>query len=276
MSTPIAPVRLLGRRRFVADLGKGTLAFAVIGLAGCTASSNDGSSAGSSDVQSSEDTGASAGTTGAVTPSSEGPIGDALRWQQVSFSNVSAYLLIRGEEVAVVDTGFGGDLSLIQDGLGQLGADWSDVAHVILTHSHPDHVGGLGDVLRNATSATTYAGTADVPALDGLVGVDTDSIRAINDGDEVFGLQIIGTPGHTPGHISVFDPDSGLLVAGDALNGPGGVLTGPNPQFTPDMDTANASVKVLAQREVEAILVGHGTPIESGAGALLSELAANL
>ena len=43
--------------------------------------------------------------------------------------------------------------------------------------------------------------------------------QPLEDGDEVFGLQIVATPGHTAGHVATFDPDSGVLVAGDAFPG---------------------------------------------------------
>ena len=59
---------------------------------------------------------------------------------------------------------------------------------------------------------------------------------------QFFGLEIIETPGHTIGHISVFDRVGGLLVAGDALNGGGASgVTGPNPRFPSDLTAANAS-----------------------------------
>jgi glyoxylase-like metal-dependent hydrolase (beta-lactamase superfamily II) len=73
--------------------------------------------------------------------------------------------------------------------------------------------------------------------------------------------------------MSVFDPGSGLLVAGDAVNNTG-ALTGPNPQFSEDLTTGAASVKKLAALPVRTVLFGHGDPLESGAAAALAALAA--
>ena len=54
----------------------------------------------------------------------------------------------------------------------------------------------------------------------------------MTDGQEVFGLQVVDTPGHTPGHIAVFDNDSRVLVAGDALTNTIDGLEGPMPEYT--------------------------------------------
>ena len=72
----------------------------------------------------------------------------------------------------------------------------------------------------------------------------------VADGDHVFGLRIVGTPGHTPGHIAVLDEVGGLLVAGDAVIVKDGVLQGPDPDNTMDMPTALQSVKKMAGPDV--------------------------
>jgi glyoxylase-like metal-dependent hydrolase (beta-lactamase superfamily II) len=92
----------------------------------------------------------------------------------------------------------------------------------------------------------------------------------------VFGLQVVATPGHTPGHISVFDPGAKVLVTGDAINGTAEGVSGPNPQYTADMATAKASVKKLAGLSFDAILFGHGDPVEGGGRASVERLAATL
>jgi glyoxylase-like metal-dependent hydrolase (beta-lactamase superfamily II) len=95
------------------------------------------------------------------------------------------------------------------------------------------------------------------------------------DGDNISGLGVIATPGHTPGSISLLDP-AGVLVAGDALTGANGGIAGPNPQFTPDTETANQSVIKLAGFSYEVVYVGHGDPVLSGGSAQVSELADSL
>ena len=140
--------------------------------------------------------------------------------------------------------------------------------HVVLTDKHDDHAGSISDVLAEATSATGYIGQADLTEVDAQLSV-------LGDGDEVFGLQVIATPGHTPGHLAVFDEDTGVLVAGDALNNNEGLACS-SPEFTEDMAAAEASVIQLARLAPRTILVGHGDPITDGAAAALEELASSL
>ena len=92
----------------------------------------------------------------------------------------------------------------------------------------------------------------------------------------MFGLQIIGTPGHTAGHISILDASAGLLVAGDALRERDGNLIGPDPDFTVDLALANQSLRDLAGRSFDTAVVGHGNPIVGMADEMLADLVANL
>lgn len=280
----------LGRRRFLADLGRGTLAVAIFGTgaAACGGSADDPaaaspspSSPGSPTVPEPTATGEPASDAPDPTASpvdGDGADGDAaaegLRWSQVALGSVSAYVLARGNAAALVDSGNPGSVEAIGATLADLGLHYGDVAHVILTHHHPDHVGSLAGVLGEAPTAIAYAGEADIANISA-----PNPLQALADGDTVFGLEVVHTPGHTPGSISVFDPGIGLLVAGDALNGnaDGTAVTGPNERFTADMDTALASVRRLAELDgVEAAAFGHGNPVRSGAGALLGELAASI
>ena len=122
-----------------------------------------------------------------------------------------------------------------------------------------------------ATASTIYAGEADIPQIQA-----PQPIQPVLDGDEVFGMQIIGTPGHTLGHISVYDPVGSLLIAGDAMANQDNQLTGSIPRFTADMDMANDSVRKLATLSFETLVFGHGDPIDTGASEAVAELAATL
>ena len=196
----------------------------------------------------------------------------AASYARIFMEFVSAYVLVRGSEIAIVDTGTPGNTDKFADVIQSAGLGWNDVNHVILTHHHGDHVGGLAEILGAATAATVYAGEADIPAIEA-----PQPIQAVLDGDEVFGMQIIGTPGHTPGHISVYDPLGSLLVAGDAMvGGENGGVEGASPRFTADMATANESIKKLATLSYETLVFGHGEPIDGGASEAVAALAATL
>jgi glyoxylase-like metal-dependent hydrolase (beta-lactamase superfamily II) len=278
-----------GRRAFLADLGRGTIAIALFTpiIGACTSSSDaNGTDASSSSppgttgapvsLASSPPTQPPASSTSATTATSVETASSAtdpsapITYERISFGFVSAYLLVRGDEAAVIDTGVAGSAGAIEAALGAASLNWDAIRHVILTHHHPDHAGSIEDVLTAAVNATAYAGEADVASI-----TAPRQLSAVNDGDEVFGLQIVGTPGHTAGHISIYDPNGQVLVAGDAINNTS-KLEGPNPQFTADMAMATMSAKRLAELPLETIYFGHGSPIEGGAGPRLVELALSL
>ena len=189
---------------------------------------------------------------------------------RVNMGFVNAYVLIRGKEAAVVDTGTAGNGSKIADVVRTAGLSWDSVHHVIMTHYHPDHIGSVGEVLGAAAKATAYAGAADIPQIK-----SPRPIKTVGDSDEVFGLRVIATPGHTPGHVCVFDPAGSVLILGDAMNNID-KLSGPNPQYTADMAQAHQSVKKLAKLKFERAVFGHGEPIDKSASQAIAKLAGTL
>ena len=231
------------------DFGAAGLGLVVFGA--CSTGSDTALDSPASDATSSDTTTAPL-TTGAPSPGS----GTELRLQHVPLGFVSAYILVRGGEAAVVDTGTSGSRQAILDGLSAMSVSPSMVRHVVLTHNHGDHIGGLADLEGDLSTATVHAGSADIGAIRTAL-----TLAELDDGDEVFGLGVIGTPGHTPGSISLFDTGSGILVAGDAITGDGaGGLRGANPDFTPDMATANESIAKLAALTPTVAAFGHGGP----------------
>lgn len=263
----------ISRRAFVSDLGKGTIAVALFGVAAVACSPEDtGPATTAAPTTDSSPTTATPTTSTTAAPSTtETPDDDQIAWERVNLGFVSAYILIRRGEATIVDTGVAGSEPSIESGLSSLGLQWTDVAHVIITHLHPDHQGSLPAVMNLASDATAYAGTPDIAGIS-----SPREIQGVGDGDTVFGLEIIETPGHTPGHISVYDRAGGLLVAGDAMNGADGGVAGANPDFTPDMAMANQSIQKMAALPLSTVLFGHGEPVETDAADLVTELAASL
>jgi glyoxylase-like metal-dependent hydrolase (beta-lactamase superfamily II) len=190
---------------------------------------------------------------------------------RVSTDFVNAYVLVRGKEIALVDTGLPNNGATFAETITTAGLGWEAVGHVILTHYHPDHVGSMGEVLAAAPQARVYAGAADIPQIRA-----PRTLTPVTDGEEVFGLRIIATPGHTPGHISVLDPVGSLLVVGDAMGNINHRLSGSNPQYTADMAQATQSVKKLATLTFAKAVFGHGDPIDQDASAAVATLARTL
>jgi len=255
----------IDRRTLLADLGRGTVPIAVLSVAGCVPAGAGASRPSASGPGSpSSDPGQPTGS--AAPPSASGAGGD-ITWERVNLGFVSAYILVRGGEAVVVDTGVGGSADAIETSLAGIGLDWSAVGHLILTHHHGDHIGSAADVLERATDAVGYAGQEDI----GSISVPRP-LTAVGDGEQVFGLTIVTTPGHTAGSISVLDPLGGLLVAGDALRTSAGAPALPSAQFTVDMAVAKQSIVKLGAMSFETLLVGHGEPIEGGASAAVAAL----
>ena len=248
------------RRTFLTDLGRTAAGVVVVGFAGaCSGGDEPVAQVTASTDPTAGPTTASADP--AVTPTTDGA--GLVVPHTVDLGIVAAYVLVRGGEAAIVDTGVAGSEDSIEAVLAEAGAGWGDVGHVILTHQHGDHVGSLEAVAGLASGAALYGGAADIPNM-----TAPREISAVGDGDTVFDLAIIETPGHTAGHISVHEPTAGLLVTGDALVGNAGRVAGPAAQFTSDMTSAIASVAKLAELDVQQILVGHGFPIEGGTAEL--------
>ena len=259
------------RRTFLADLGRGAFALAVVGIAGCMpdaagsagpgASPRPSGSPGASRPPAPQDSGAP--------PPSDGNGAGAVAWERVNLGFVSAYIIVRGGEAAIVDSGVSGSEAAIEAALTGVGVPWESVGHLILTHHHGDHAGSAAAIMERATAVTAYAGAEDIAAIS-----VPRPLVPVADGETVFGLRVVATPGHTAGSISVLDRAGGILVVGDAMGTSGGAPTLPGERFTVDMDEAKRSIVKLGELTFETLLVGHGEPIEAGAAALVAELGA--
>jgi glyoxylase-like metal-dependent hydrolase (beta-lactamase superfamily II) len=157
----------------------------------------------------------------------------------------------------------------------------SDVKRILITHAHPDHIGGLAK-LQAATGAQVVAHPLDWPLLVRQVSAlpNTPAVRReVQDGEilpEVLnGLQVILTPGHTHGHVSFWQPNRRLLFCGDVvMRLPR--LRLPFAAFTVDMAENKRSIKKIAELDAEVVCFGHGQPLLHDAAAQLRAFAAKL
>jgi glyoxylase-like metal-dependent hydrolase (beta-lactamase superfamily II) len=171
-----------------------------------------------------------------------------------------------------------------------------DLRRIIFTHQDLDHVGS-GAALVRQSGARVLAHAADAPYIEGElrplkvtpemlerrpqmrevlqrlepVGVD----ELLEDGgrlDLAGGLRVIFTPGHTPGHLSLYLERSKVLVAGDALTAEGGSLNGPNPSMTLDVGEAARSLRRLAELDVQTVVCYHGGVVSEDANGQLQRV----
>lgn len=142
--------------------------------------------------------------------------------------------------------------------LGEIGATWTDVSDILLSHDHPDHVGGLADVIALIPHATVW-GNAPLSA------------QALDDGDTVRNLRVISTPGHTAGHISFLHGEA-TVMAGDLVGSRDGQLERSPAPFTADAAQAERSIRKVAGLGADRILFAHGDEIDRPGLALLALL----
>ena len=182
-------------------------------------------------------------------------------------------ILLWNDEMAVlIDTGFPGQFEDIQVEMERVGVSVDKVKVVILTHQDIDHIGSLPNVLENGVSdIKVYAHELDKPYIEGdlplLKDVHVENppkgkvSDTVIDGQELpycGGILILHTPGHTPGHISLYLKPSKILVAGDSMYSVNGVLGGVHAPTTLNIKEAQESVKKYLNLDIKSVVCYHG------------------
>lgn len=236
----------------------------------------------------------------APAPGSGGPAGSGVadelvagRVYRLDLGWVNAYLVDDGA-VTLIDAGTPRSLGALRRGIAEAGYEERDVDRVLVTHFDLDHVGALADL---RFDGPVYAMEPDAGFLDGsrrppltnhkgLLQRLTDGLRTrpsrpiarIADGERVGGFTAYHTPGHSPGHAVYVREDLGVAFLGDLVAEDGGELeTSPWP-ITYDGAEHAASVRALADRDLDfdVAATGHGDPIREGGDAALTDLARRL
>jgi glyoxylase-like metal-dependent hydrolase (beta-lactamase superfamily II) len=140
----------------------------------------------------------------------------------------------------------------------------------VLTHHHPDHTGGLATIMDRAPQARVLCGAADIDTVRRSTGISADALEA---GDAVLGLDVVPAPGHTPGHLCLFDRESSTMLLGDVAGNVDSLQRTPA-RFTESAGQAEATLRAVAERDFENALPSHGDPLIGGADRSLRRLAA--
>ena len=169
------------------------------------------------------------------------------------------YLVSGNESAAFIDTGYGTDAEI--DACLDL---WTEklklpVASIILTHRHPDHIGGAAR-FRAATGGDIVCTVAEREAIEGE-GVSVDGTVADGESLDLGGVTIefVETPGHTMGSLCILLREEGVLFTGDTVLGKGSVAISPDHG---DVGAYVESLRKLAGYSPRRIAPGHGPMVE--------------
>ena len=214
------------------------------------------------------------------------PFGDTV-------NTVYPTLLWDEKNVVLVDCGFIGSLPMLEKELAKYGLSAQLLTGLVLTHHDHDHMGAAAALKRVNPKLKIFASQAEAPyisaqekplrlkqaeELQEMLPPDRQDFgRAfcemlrrvepvmvdefLHDGDRFDwcgGCRIIATPGHTPGHISLFIEDDSIVITGDAMALEDGQPVIANPQFTLDLISAEDSMKKLLSLKANAYYCYHG------------------
>ncbi len=215
---------------------------------------------------------------------------------------VHAFLIESDAGLILIDTLFDADARIILDQIQHLGKTPQDLKHIVLTHGHRAHLGGLA-TLKRLSGAPIYAHEWEADIVSGdrpqqgvnlrpmkgiqvypivLIGTLLEPFthhkpatvdKLIDEGDTIGPLRVLHTPGHTPGHLAFYLPERKTVFTGDAFVTWPLICPGwPNAMLNEKQTWT--SLRRLAAMEVDVIGVGHGNPITQNGAAVLRELAA--
>jgi glyoxylase-like metal-dependent hydrolase (beta-lactamase superfamily II) len=217
------------------------------------------------------------------------------RWGS-GFLGANVFFLL-DSKLTIVDTGFKGRAMHLLKEARLHGYRASDIANIIITHHHADHMGSLAE-LKKLTGARVIAYPADAPYINGtepqpgpsrpawlsktlssfpkLWGATPAAVDVLaNENDELpvlEGIKVLHTPGHTPGSISLYLKHEKVLIVGDLLANRFG-LSLPSRMFTVNLAQEIESINRIVGLDFEIVCFGHGPPLTQNARESISRLA---
>lgn len=201
-------------------------------------------------------------------------------------------------EMILIDCGYPNFLSLVEEAALAKKINIKNLSKIIITHHDYDHMGALAEFKRKYPKVKVLASEEDAPYIDGskkslrlqqaeniydslsenekveadhfhkmLQSIESCNVDIKLKDRDYFdccgGIGILATPGHMPGHISIYHKESKSLITGDALVVENGELVIAVPQYTLDMKEAQNSVKKFLDYDIERIICYHGGIFEN-------------
>jgi glyoxylase-like metal-dependent hydrolase (beta-lactamase superfamily II) len=218
--------------------------------------------------------------------------------------HIHAFLLDDGSgELVLIDTLWNTNASVVLQQLQRLNRPAASLKHIVLTHGHRSHLGGLA-ALKQLSGARIYAHEWESDIIAGEREAQRVSLvpgrplrpywrvyqfqaglalgmgksppcavdESVTEGDRIGPLHVFHMPGHSPGHLAFYWPERQILFAGDAI------ATWPElnagwPAFNLNMKQLSESLHRMAELDATVVAVGHGEPITTQAQEHVQEFA---
>jgi len=195
----------------------------------------------------------------------------------------NCYLLREDDGFTLIDTNMGGQAQAIMREANKLGFP---IVRILLTHAHVDHVGSLDTLhaaLPNAQVAISErdarfltgdksldSSEPQVPLRGGYPVCTTKPTLLLHEGDRIGSLEVVATPGHTPGHVAFLDTRDRTVIAGDAFQTQGGVAVSGTFELLFPLPALATWHKGLAQESARKLLALQPSLLAVGHGRMLS------
>lgn len=187
--------------------------------------------------------------------------------------------LIYGEKICLIDAGVAGSHEMIFEYVRETGRNPAEIANLVITHAHPDHIGGAPAVVKE-TGCQVAVHVDDVPWIEdidlqykerpivnlhSLIPGPTKVDRQLKDGDTIDlgdgkNLKVLHTPGHSKGSISFLYPEDNALISGDAVPIPGAV-----PIYDDPLVSIQSTRKLMEIKGLEVLLTSWDAPCHGDA-----------
>ena len=220
---------------------------------------------------------------------------------QIRAVGAKVTVLQSSEGVLLVDAGARGSKRAIVGGLESLALSPEDIRLIAVTHYHPDHSGGLGEMLE-VSSSEVAAHTVEIDIISGrrtapdahrnrflakvaspivsrMYGSPVDVAHPLEDGQLLpfpDRVQAVHAPGHTAGSLCFLVPSAGTLIVGDSLQNRFGKLGPPARSVTADPEQALDSLARLLELDFDTMCFSHFSPLRGGAKDALRDMLARV